>query len=83
MPWISISYLLNDSFFPTLITVPQKWKRDWNNASGSWWRAIKKWTGMKLTFQEQEKQLHKGNRKINTSKVNFALESEHFKIYIH
>ena len=38
---------------------------------------------MKLILQEQEKQLPKGNRKINTSKVNFALESEQFKIYIH
>ena len=40
-------------------------------------------TSGKLIFQEQEKQLPKGNRKINTSKVNFALESEQFKIYIH
>lgn len=38
---------------------------------------------MKLIFQEQEKQLPKRNRKINTSKVNFTLGSAQFKIYMH
>ena len=33
-----------------------------------------KWIGMKLIFQEQENQLPKGNRKVNTSKVHFALK---------
>lgn len=36
---------------------------------------------MELIFQEQENQLPKGNRKVNTSQIHFTLGSKQFEIY--